>query len=95
MRKIRKERITVKQKLLKMNHRLTNLRQNYVHQITIKIIKRESSFICIEDLNVKGTMKNKHLSKAVGQQSFGEFRSWNSKVFLNFYKFSVTDKCHV
>ena len=60
--------------LLKMNHRLTNLRQNYVHQITTKIIKREPSFICIEDLNVKGMMKNKHLSKAVQQQSLGEFR---------------------
>ena len=62
------------EKLLKMNHRLTNLRQNYVHQITTKIIKREPSFLCIEDLNVKGMMKNKHLSKAVQQQSFGEFR---------------------
>ena len=62
------------EKLLKINHRLTNLRQNYVHQITTKIIKREPSFICIEDLNVKGMMKNKHLSKAVGQQGFGEFR---------------------
>ena len=62
------------EKLLKMNHRLTNLRQNYVHQITTKIIKREPSFICIEDLNVKGMMKNKHLSKAVGQQGFREFR---------------------
>ena len=62
------------EKLLKMNHRLTNLRQNYVHQITTKIIKREPSFICIEDLNVKGMRKNKHLSKAVQEQSLGEFR---------------------
>ena len=62
------------EKLLKMNHRLTNLRQNYVHQITTKIVKREPRFICIEDLNVKGMMKNKHISKAVQQQSFREFR---------------------
>ena len=62
------------EQLLKINHRLTNLRQNYVHQITTKIIKREPSFLCIEDLNVKGMMKNKYLSKAVQQQSFGEFR---------------------
>ena len=62
------------EKLLKINHRLTNLRQEYVHQITTKIMKREPSFICIEDLNVKGMMKNKHLSKAVQQQGFGEFR---------------------
>ena len=60
--------------LLNINHRLTNLRQNYVHQITTKTVKREPSFLCIEDLNVKGMMKNKHLSKAVQQQSLGEFR---------------------
>ena len=60
--------------LLNINHRLTNLRQNYVHQITTKIVKRKPSFICMEDLNVKGMMKNKHLSKAIQQQSLGEFR---------------------
>ena len=60
--------------LLKLNHRLTNIRQNYLHQTTSEIIKREASFICMEDLNVKGMMKNKHLSKAIGQQCFGEFR---------------------
>ncbi len=61
--------------LLKLNHRLTNIRQNYLHQTTSEIIKREPSFICIEDLNVKGMMKNRHLSKAVQQQCFGEFRN--------------------
>lgn len=60
--------------LLKLNHRLTNIRQNHLHQITSEIIKRKPSFICIEDLNVKGMMKNKHLSKTVQQQCFGEFR---------------------
>ena len=71
--------------LLKLNHRLTNIRQNYLHQTTSEIIKREPSFICIEDLNVKGMMKNRHLSKAVQQQCFGEFRrqieyksAWNN-----------------
>lgn len=60
--------------LLKINHRLTNIRQNYVHQITSELIKREPNFICMEDLNVKGMMKNKHLSKAIQEQSFYEFR---------------------
>ena len=60
--------------LLKLNHRLTNIRQNYLHQTTSEIIKREPRFICMEDWNVKGMMKNKHLSKAVQQQCFGEFR---------------------
>ena len=66
--------IKSEKELLKLNHRLTNIRQNYLHQTTSEIVKREPSFICIEDLNVKGMMKNRHLSKAIQQQSFGEFR---------------------
>ena len=72
-------------KHLKLNHRLTNIRQNYLHQTTSEIVKREPSFICIEDLDVKGMMKNRQLSKAVQQQGFYEFRrqieyksAWNN-----------------
>lgn len=60
--------------LLKVNHRLTNIRKNYLHQTTSGIINRKPRFICIEDLNVSGMMKNKHLSKAVQNQGFFEFR---------------------
>lgn len=60
--------------LLKVVKRLTNIRQNYLHQTTSEIVKRKPSFICMEDLNVSGMMKNKHLSKAVQKQGFYEFR---------------------
>ena len=60
--------------LLKIIKRLTNIRHNYLHQTTSEIIKRKPSFICIEDLNVSGMMKNKHLSKAVQEQGFYEFK---------------------
>ena len=60
--------------LLKVIKRLTNIRHNHLHQITSKIVKRKPSFICIEDLNVNGMMKNRHLSKAIQQQGFYEFR---------------------
>lgn len=60
--------------LLKIIKHLTNIRHNYLHQTTSEIIKRKPSFICMEDLNVSGMMKNKHLSKAVQQQCFYEFR---------------------
>ena len=60
--------------LLKIIKRLTNIRHNYLHQTTSEIIKRKPSFICIEDLNVSGMMKNRHLSKAVQEQEFYEFR---------------------
>ena len=77
---IKKEKL-----LLKLNHRLSNIRHDYLHQITSKIVKREPSFIVLEDLNVSGMMKNKHLSKAVQEQCFYEFRkqigykaTWNN-----------------
>ena len=60
--------------LLKVSKRLTNIRRNHLHQTTSDIIKRKPSFICIEDLNVSGMMKNKHLSEAIQQQGFYEFR---------------------
>jgi putative transposase len=66
--------IKSEKELLKISHRLTNIRQNHLHQTTSEIIKREPNFICIEDLNVSGMMKNKHLSKVVQQQEFYEFR---------------------
>ena len=60
--------------LLKLNKRLTNIRDNYLHLVTSEIINRKPKFITIEDLNVKGMMKNKHLSKAIQQQKLYEFR---------------------
>ena len=71
--------------LLKLNHRLTDIRQNYLHQTTTEIINRKPRFTVLENLNVKGMMKNRHLSKTVQQQCFGEFRrqieyksAWNN-----------------
>lgn len=61
-------------KLLKVTRRLTNIRNDYLHQTTSEIVNRKPKFICIEDLNVSGMIKNKHLAKAVQQQGFYEFR---------------------
>lgn len=58
----------------KLYQRLTNIRKNYLYKITSILIKRNPSFIAIEDLNVSGMMKNKHLSKAISKQGFYEFR---------------------
>ena len=77
--------IKSEKELLKLNHRLANIRQNYLHQTTTEIVKTKPSYIVLEDLNVSGMMKNKHLSKAVQQQGFYEFRrqieyksAWNN-----------------
>ena len=81
-------------KLLKINHRLTNIRKNYLHQTTSEIIKRKPSFICIEDLDVKRMMKNKHLSKLIQQQCFGEFRRQiEYKAMWNNISVVIADRC--
>lgn len=65
--------IKSEKQLLKLNHRLTNIRHNYLHQTTSEIVNLKPKFIVLEDLNVKGMMKNKHLAKAVQEQCFYEF----------------------
>ncbi|MDP4178035.1 MAG: transposase [Bacillota bacterium] len=66
--------IKLENKIRKTHHKLNGIRQNYIHQTTTNIIKRKPSFISIEDLNVSGMMKNKHLAKVVQEQCFYEFR---------------------
>lgn len=61
-------------KVQKLHQRLANIRTDYVNKTVNEIVKQKPSFITIEDLNVKGMMKNRHLSKAVSQQKFYEFR---------------------
>lgn len=79
--------------LLKLNHRLTNIRHNYLHQITTEIINRKPKFIVLEDLNVKGMMKNKHLSEAIAEQCFYEFyRQIEYKSSWNNIKFIIADR---
>ena len=66
--------IKSEKKLLKLHHRLANIRQNYRHHVTSEIIRRKPRLIVLEDLNVRGMMSNRHLSKAVQEQGFYEFR---------------------
>ena len=54
--------------------RLANIRANHVHQTTNTIVKTKPSRIVMETLNIKGMMKNKHLSKAIAQQCLYEFK---------------------
>lgn len=65
-----------KQKLRvqKLHHRIDNIRTDYINKAIAEIVKTKPSYITIEDLNVSGMMKNRHLSKAVASQKFYEFR---------------------
>mgnify|MGYP001775120041 CR=1 FL=1 len=64
-----------KLKVQKLHHRLDNIRTDYINKTIAKIVKTKPSYITIEDLNVSGMMKNRHLSKAVASQKFYEFRT--------------------
>ena len=54
--------------------KLTNVRTNYIHQVTTEIVKNKPSRVVLEDLNIKGVMKNRHLSKSVSDSKLYEFR---------------------
>jgi len=62
-------------KVQKLHQKLTNKRTDYINKTVSELIKQKPSFITIEDLNVSGMMKNRHLAKAVAQQKFYEFRT--------------------
>ena len=67
---IQKQRLKVQ----KLHHRIDNIRTDYINKTIAEIVKTKPSYITIEDLNISGMMKNKHLSKAVASQKFYEFR---------------------
>ena len=63
-----------KLKVQKLHHKMDNIRTDYINKTIAEIVKTKPSYITIEDLNVKGMMKNRCLSKAVASQKFYEFR---------------------
>ena len=91
--------IKSEKQLLKINHRLTNIRTNHIQQATSEIVKREPSFIVMEDLNVSGMMKNKHLARAVQEQKLADFyrimrykSDWNGIKFITADRFFASSK---
>ncbi|MBO0601188.1 transposase [Sporosarcina sp. E16_3] len=71
--KNRQKQLLVVQKL---HARLANSRKEYIRFVVSVLVKTKPVFIAIEDLNIKGMMKNRHLSRAIGQQNFRQFREW-------------------
>ena len=85
--------------LLRVTHRLTNIRTNYIHQVSTEIAKREPSFIVMEDLNVSGMMKNRHLVHAIQEQKLAEFYrimrykcDWNGIRLITADRFYASNK---
>ena len=68
---IQKQRLKVQRR----HQGINNIRTDYINKTIAEIVKTKPSYITIEDLNVSGMMKNRHLSKAVASQKFYEFRT--------------------
>ncbi len=62
-----------KLKVQKLHQRINQIREDYENKVIHEIVKQKPRFITMEDLNVKGMMKNKHLVKAVAAQRFNRF----------------------
>ena len=64
-----------KLKVQRLHHKIDNIRTDYINKSIAEIVKAKPSYITIEDLNISGMMKNRHLAKAVASQKFYEFRT--------------------
>ena len=86
---IRKQKLKVQ----RLHQRINNIRTDYINKVIAEIVKTKPSYIVIEDLNVKGMMKNRHLSKTVASQKFYEFRTkLKSKCDDNGIELRVVDR---
>lgn len=63
-----------KHKIKLIYRKLHSIRMNHIHQITSYLVKQLPKGIVIEDLNVKGMMKNRYLAKHIKDAMFYEFR---------------------
>lgn len=85
--------IKLEDKLKILYRKLSNIRSNHIHQATNKIIKLCPSRVVMEDLNVSGMMKNRHLSKAIAEQCLYEFiRQMKYKCEFNGIEFIQVDR---
>ena len=62
-----------KKEHLRLSRKLTNIRNNHIHQATTKLVKAKPSKIVVEDLKIINLMKNKKLSKAFAYQKLNMF----------------------
>lgn len=85
-------------RLAKLNKKINDSKLNYLHEVTNTLIN-ENQVICIEDLNVKGMVKNHRLAESISEMNFGEFRRileykavWYGRVVVKVDRFYHSSK---
>lgn len=88
----------VRIKLAKLNKKINDKKLNYLHQVSNALIN-ENQVICMEDLNVKGMIKNHNLAESISEMNFCEFRrmleykaSWYGRVIVEVDRFYPSSK---
>lgn len=77
----------------KLHQRIDNIRTNYINQCIAQVVKTKPQFVTLEDLNVKGMMKNRHLSRAVSEMNFYTFREkLIAKARLQGFEIRIADR---
>lgn len=85
-------------KVAKIYEKITNQRMDFLHKLSSKLVS-ENQTICIEDLNVKGMIKNHNLAKAISDASWSKFIGlltykcdWNGVNLLTIGRFEPSSK---
>ena len=66
----------LEKKVARIGRKLANIRKTYNHQISREVVNRKPQMVVMEDLNIKGMLKNKHLSKAIQQQNLYQLKAF-------------------
>ena len=100
MKKGSGNRAKQKRKISKIHELVANRRHDFIHQVTAKLaVKNHATTIAVENLNIKGMVKNRKLSKAIHDASWGMFIRvlkykcvWNGKNLIQTGRFQPSSK---
>lgn len=102
--KTSKNRVKQKTKVAKIHEKITNQRKDFAHQLSAKLVfKNHETSFAIEDLHIKGMIKNRKLSRAIADSGWRTFIQalaykceWSGKNLLKIDRFAPSSKtCHV
>ena len=82
----------------KLNKKINDKKLNYLHEVSNVLID-ENQVICMEDLNVKGMLKNHKIAESISEMNFGEFKrmleykaSWYGRTIVKVDRFYPSSK---